>query len=45
MSGSIFDGQSVVLGTACSNLLSTFDLVRKCKFCAFNESTDNSKVD
>ena len=29
----------------CSNLLASFDLVRKCLFCVFNESTDNSQVD
>ena len=34
----------MALGKACSNL-STFDLVRKCQFCAFNESTDNSQAD
>ena len=45
MSGNIFDGQKVVLGTVCSTLLSTFNLVRKCQFCVFNESTDNSQVD
>ena len=33
------------LGTMCSNFLSTFDLVRKCQFCAFNKNTDNSHVD
>ena len=32
----------MVLGTACSNLLSAFDLVRKS--CVFNKSTDNSQV-
>ena len=31
--------------SVCSNLLSTIDLVRKCQFRAFNESTDNSHVD
>ena len=35
----------MVLDTACSNLLSPLDLVRKCQFCAFNENTDNSQVD
>ena len=35
----------MVLDTTCSNLLSPFDLVQKCQFCAFNESTDNSQVD
>ena len=35
----------MVLGTVCSNLLSTFDLMKKkCQFYAFNESTDNSQV-
>ena len=32
----------MVLGTVCSNLLSTFDLVGKCQLYAFNESVDNS---
>ena len=32
MSGSIFEGELVVLGKVCSNLLSTFDLEGKCKF-------------
>ena len=27
-----------------SYILSTFDLVRKCRFCAFNGSMDNSQV-
>ena len=32
MSGSIFEGQQVVNGTVCSNLLSTFDLVGNANF-------------
>ena len=30
----------MVIDTACSNLRPTYDLVRKCQFCAFNEITD-----
>ena len=45
VSGSIFEGQYVILGIVCSNFLSTFYLVGKYQFCAFNKSTDNSHVD
>ena len=44
-SGALFFYGQVVLGTLCSNLLSTFDLVQKCQICAFNENTDNLLVD
>ena len=40
----VFLKGNVVLSTV-SSFLSTFDLVEKCQFCAFNESTDNSHVD
>ena len=45
MFGSIFNGQSMVLKIACSNPRFTQDFVRNGGFCAFHESTDNSKDD
>ena len=45
MSNSIFNGQSMTLKIECSNPRFTLDFVRKCLFCFFNESTDNSKED
>ena len=42
---SLFNGQSVALHIACSNPRFALDFVRECLFCAFNESTDNSKED
>ena len=37
--------QSMALKIVCSNPTFTLDFVRKCRFCAFNEHTDNSKED
>ena len=45
MSNSIFNGQSMTLKIDSSNPRFSLDFVRKCRFCAFNESTDNSKED
>ena len=45
MSNSIFNVQSMALKTECSNPRFTFDFVRKCGFCVFDESTDTSKED
>ena len=39
------NGQSMALKIACSNPRFTLDIVRKCRLCVFNESTDNSKED
>ena len=40
---SITYGQSMALKIECSNPKFTLGFVRECYFCAFNESTDNSK--
>ena len=45
MSCSIFNVRLMALKITCSNPRFTLDFVRKCLFCAFNESTDNSKED
>ena len=45
MSVSTFYWQSIALKIACSNPRFTKDFVRKCRFCVFNESTDNFEED
>ena len=40
-----FNGQSMAIQIACVNPRFTLEFARKCWFCAFNESTDDSNED